>query len=829
MPKRRGKYLQILTIELKEKERKVEGIKFIDFFTYLILNLFKAGEMEQEESINTEKYVNHFLKEMDDLYSFKNKEILFMLYDPREDNARAVKKLGAKKVYYYNTEYTYKEIEDGTIVLFGDKGDSLKRLGDKSIDLVIGLEILEHINDIELFFSEIKRVIKPCAEVEIQGSPMWTSHYGHHIWIENKFIFYEETNPFEPWEHLVYGNKEEMEEGLERKGYNKQDSKLISEWIYNPIEISRHTPTEIIEAAVGEGVNSDIYHKIDLKNSRYEICKKDNFEYSIKRTYQTRAINEYYKMAREIYSEEDLATYKLTIKMREDRGSLLKGTEAEIKQTENIDDWIYRIIKEFCSKHDIRGKRVLNITTHNSEAISKLFIEMGASKVNSVTPYEEYKESDKSGKIEHFQKHFEESEEIREESEIIFGLDVLTEIRDADKFFRKIKNLSTRDTAIYLTGYMPYPYGKSMHINGGEFHYYDETYPLKNWEHITNTKEEMIKEITERGAGETEAQELLKGYESSCKITPSELIEAANRHLFLYLRRIFHYLDKNEYYESAKKRYTQDDLNSLRIIITSDFPTTKRIDEVNIDKYIKMSLEEIDGKYKVKGKRILNITPFINAKISLGLEAMGAKEVVSLDYYDNGLELEGGKNIRCVRQDYEDLDNISGEFDLIYGLDVLEHVKDLNRFFNNLKRLISGRGVICITGSPLFPSDNGHNYMYDNLDCGMLKTGSGTVSLEPWEHLGYDTKEGLKSAMIKKGFTENDAETVSEYIFNSKEINRKSYAEIIEELKKVEGIKYGTKKILQYSQENEYYAKANKRYTHEELRTKEIKIYIRKG
>ena len=109
-----------------------------------------------------------------------------------------------------------------------------------------------------------------------------------------------------------------------------------------------------------------------------------------------------------------------------------------------------------------------------------------------------------------------------------------------------------------------------------------------------------------------------------------------------------------------------------------------------------------------------------------------------------------------------------------------------------------------------------------------MKTGEGSPCLEPWEHLGYDSKQELKEAMIKKNFTENDAQKVSDFIFDSNEINRKSYVDFIDVLNEVEGVYYGSKKILHYSEENEFYQKANEKYTHEELRTKELKLYIRK-
>ena len=104
----------------------------------------------------------------------------------------------------------------------------------------------------------------------------------------------------------------------------------------------------------------------------------------------------------------------------------------------------------------------------------------------------------------------------------------------------------------------------------------------------------------------------------------------------------------------------------------------------------------------------------------------------------------------------------------------------------------------------------------------------GNKRLEPWEHLAYNTKEELKEAMLKKKFTVHDAETVSEYIFNSDKINRLSFIDFLEVLDEFDNVFYGHKKILHYTEENEFYRIANEKYTHEELRTKELKLFIRK-
>ncbi|MDO5305291.1 MAG: methyltransferase domain-containing protein [bacterium] len=160
------------------------------------------------DELNIQDYVKSFLNEMNSLYDFKDKTVMFMFYQPDIDNAKAVKCLGASKVYYVNPdESTVSDDED--IICLNSQPEQFTSLESGSVDLIIGLEILEHINNLKQFFSELKRILAENGNIELQGNPMWTSHFGHHLWIENKYIFYDETNPFEPWEHLVYRTKDE--------------------------------------------------------------------------------------------------------------------------------------------------------------------------------------------------------------------------------------------------------------------------------------------------------------------------------------------------------------------------------------------------------------------------------------------------------------------------------------------------------------------------------------------------------------------------------------------------------------------------------------------
>ena len=757
------------------------------------------------DGLEIEDYIYHFLREMNDLYSFEGKNVIFLNYSPDVNNARLILKRGAEKVFFANPDFSFQEIEDGKIILTGSEAKDLENLEDNSADLVIGLDFLEHINNPKEYFRELKRIVKPTGNIEIQGNPMWTSHYGHHLWIENKYNFCDGTNPFVNWEHLVYNSKQEMTDALINKGYSEADSTEITEWIFNPLEINRLSPTEIINAVIGTSL--DNAQKTELAFSVIYQYKDSKYEYIIRQCFNKEQPNEFFEKAKEKYSEHDLKTIRMVFKCNPIDNPVNKQYfDVETNNIEGLSDYLFDFVKDFAKKYNVYGKTVLNISLQERAAVSELFGKLGAKKVYTL-----------------FANDVSCSSNVIKDVDIVFGLDSLIYIDNADEFFEAVKNIIKDDTLIYLTGYNPYTNANWIKVH--------RDINIPQWSCLTaETKEDFRQLLLKNGYTDAEniSEKFITNNDKILKLSPTELHNTANNYINLYLRRIFKYYEPNEYYYKALEKYSEDDLNTHKIILTNDFPTANEFNKLELNKYLLENISDINARYGFKGKRILNVTPQINQQISEALEAFEAKEVVSLyEYYDSGLELKGGRNIKCVAHDLENLEYITGKFDIIYGLDILEHVKDVRRFFANLRNLITDKGEICIQGSPLWPSYRGHNCNL-LLDCGTLQTAENGLALRPWEHLAYSTKEELKTAMLERGFTENDAEKASEFIINSNEINRKSYAEFLDILGEFDDLQFGAKKILQDTDENEFYEIANKKYTHEELRTIELKLVIRK-
>ncbi len=782
------------------------------------------------QGIQVQNYIYHFLRNIAQNYSFNGKNILFFHNSPDINSARALLKMGAKKVFFmsYDFEHEALENEDITVLNIEDI-DQLKNIEDNSVEIVIGLETLEHIQYVRGFIDEIKRIMKNGGTAILQGYPMWTGKNGHHIWIEDKFIFNNDTNPFDAWEHLSFKTEEDVFSAMKSKGYSKKDSQIISKWIFREQEINRFSPTEIFVDATKIPYEDEKFGKTNNNNGTVETYQTEEFSYNFKRIFTKEEPNKFFEQALLRYKEEDLKTEELILTITK-KVPNEEGTD--VNKFEELPYFRKVVFEKFFQKYNLKGAKVLNISYYENNFISQILKKHGASSVVGVSPLIQYEEFEETEGIENIAERFENLSINAEKFDIIIGFDVIQNIRNINKFCIALGRYSNLSTGVHIDGYMPYTSACGHGLCSKNHNFFEETNPLDYWEHLhLNTEEDYRIALQNHNIPEDEIEEIICNYvkdNTVLKISPEEIEKEISKNLTLDVRRIYKYFPKNEYYEKALTKYSEDDLNVERLIITSDIPHLLWLDDLNIDRNYKLNVSDVNLRYKLPKKRVLSISPhYCNFAMTEGLESLRAGEVVSLGAYYSGYEVQGGKNVKRVNQRWDDLENLRGKFDVIYGIEILEHVKDLKNFFVTLINLLADNGVINVQGRPLWTSDDGHNYPY-YLDCGLLQTGEESCKISAWQHLAFESKKELKQSLLQKDFTENDAERISEYVFNSDEINRHSFSEILEILNGMEGIYYGAKKVLDYSQENNFYAIASSKYTHEELRTKELTLTIRK-
>lgn len=267
-------------------------------------------------NIEIPKYISDFFDQMNDLYEFEGKDIAFISMNSDYNNALALSNYGINSLVYISRGFNDKVQKNKKITLLSDDINLISLIPDKSFDLIIGMEILEHIKEPSLFFKQMKRVLKNKGDIELQGNPMWACRYGHHIWIDKKYVYSDTSNPFENWEYLLYPTKTKMKNALIKKGFSKDDCKEIAEWIFNQDEINRCTTTELFDAAIGQKSKSKYYPSPKKYFIHVEVLNTDDYLYVCKRFYNQVAHNDFYAKATKMYSELDLNTEKCVIKIK---------------------------------------------------------------------------------------------------------------------------------------------------------------------------------------------------------------------------------------------------------------------------------------------------------------------------------------------------------------------------------------------------------------------------------------------------------------------------------------------------------------------------------
>lgn len=786
------------------------------------------------QGLQIQNYVYHFLKEISSDYSFVGKNVLFLFPNSDINNARALLKLGAKQVYFCSYDFEYEKLPEENIFLFNVENlEQLSNIEDDSVDMVVGLEILEHLLDMRGFFSEFKRILKKGGVALLHGYPLWTSPFGHNLWVENKFYFNNESyNPLKPWEHLTLENVEEVKKAVEKNGYSVEDGDFVADWIFGGVEINRLSPREIFECATDTTFGNEKYGHKSNRNNAFDIYQTEQFSYFMKKSFSNQATNSYFDKALSKYSEEDLLSEECLLTMTKNINTSDFLKDKNLCEFPELPYFRRVVFEQFFKKYNLLGANVLNLSFYDNNFFSKILKKHGAKSVTGVSPRLVFENVEKIDGIDNYYGNFEDFSVDEQKFDIIFGFDIIPNIRNFNKFCNKLRQYSNLSTGVHLDGYMPYT-SACGHVACSENHkFYDETNPVDYWEHLFIKDEEDLKlSLGRHGVAEEEFESLVSeffGENSVLRMSPSEIEEKISQMFPFDVRRIYKYYPKNEYYNRALEKYSEDDLNVERLIITSDVAHLLWLDDLNMDKHYELNVSDINLKYRLPKKRVLSISPnYCNSSVSDGLLSLRAEEVVSLGAYYSGYELQCGKNAKLVNQPFEDVSELNGKFDVIYGVEILEHIKDMRKFIENLKNIVADRGVICLQGRPLWTSDDGHNYPW-YVETGELLTGEENGKISPWQHLAFENKNDFKKSLLSKQFSEKDAENIAEYVFNSDQVNRLSYAKILDILNEFEDISYGTKKVLDYSEENEFYEIASKKYTHEELRTKELNLAIRK-
>ena len=114
---------------------------------------------------------------------------------------------------------------------------------DNSFDAVLSVATMEHVNGLDIFLSEVARVLKPKGLFYTEFSPIWSSAKGHHVYAvvgpkEARF-WKPGKNPIPDYGHLLM-SPDEMREYLHSGPCTEELIDPIIQWVYLGDSINRH-------------------------------------------------------------------------------------------------------------------------------------------------------------------------------------------------------------------------------------------------------------------------------------------------------------------------------------------------------------------------------------------------------------------------------------------------------------------------------------------------------------------------------------------------------------------------------------------------------------
>jgi len=192
--------------------------------------------------------------------SYSGKKILEIGGDTNGNVASKLLDLGALDVWSINIDDTYHNRDIGNMHTRRLSAYELECYFESdAFDIVLGIAILEHVDDIESLSRAIRAVIKPGGVVYLQGGPFWTSCHGHHVVYvaDGRFYAFNGDNPVPDWLHLLQ-EPPDAAEILSSSGIPLAHVQGMIEQIYNSVHINRKKYSEIKQILY----NSDLslYH-----------------------------------------------------------------------------------------------------------------------------------------------------------------------------------------------------------------------------------------------------------------------------------------------------------------------------------------------------------------------------------------------------------------------------------------------------------------------------------------------------------------------------------------------------------------------------------------
>ncbi len=80
---------------------------------------------------------------------------------------------------------------------------------DNTFDIIFSISVFEHVHNLESALAEMYRVLRPGGFLFTEFGPIWSSVWGHHLWIyHGDSVRHWENTPLPPYAHLLMSERD---------------------------------------------------------------------------------------------------------------------------------------------------------------------------------------------------------------------------------------------------------------------------------------------------------------------------------------------------------------------------------------------------------------------------------------------------------------------------------------------------------------------------------------------------------------------------------------------------------------------------------------------
>jgi len=186
------------------------------------------------------------------------------------------------------------------------------------------------------------------------------------------------------------------------------------------------------------------------------------------------------------------------------------------------------------------------------------------------------------------------------------------------------------------------------------------------------------------------------------------------------------------------------------------------------------------------GKEILEIGGSQSCESAYPFLSDGASRAVvtGLDHIYHE-KVDSDHDLVVMRADALNLDSIFApcSFDVVYGLSIVEHIVNPDRFLSQVHAVLKPGGVAYFEGNPIWSSPKGHHlwvatwggaYQHKATSNYLFSEFQGEISTNPlpdWSHL-LMTPDEMGTYLTELSLPLRDVDCILEWVFHNEELNR---------------------------------------------------------